>query len=268
MANSHRRGVRFTPDLSFILLAALLVILWLAGGASREDVTGQIVSRAASWLAITIAVLFAHPPRIGEAKAVALIIGAAILLCVVQLVPLPPGVWRSLPGRTAFADPMVSPPDLWRPWSLVPGATVNALFSLVVPFSVLVLATGIRDEHKRWVPAVVLAVIGFSLLTGLLQFTGAQITDPLVNGSLGAVDGMIANRNHFALFLAIGLLIAPVWSVGGNGASRMRTPVALGLILLLVLTILASGSRAGIALGALALGLGLTISWHLSLIHI
>ena len=133
MAISRPRGARFSPDLSFVLLAALVVILWLAGGASREDATGQIVVRAASWIAIVVAVLFARRPRFEEARGATLILVAAILLCVAQLVPLSPGVWRALPGRAAFTNSLVSPPDLWRPLSLVPGATVNALFSLVTP---------------------------------------------------------------------------------------------------------------------------------------
>jgi O-antigen ligase len=260
MAISRLRGTRFSPDPSLMLLAALFVILWLAGGASREDVTGQIIVRAASWSAILVAVLFARRPRIEEAKGATLFLVAAILLCVAQLIPLPPGVWRALPGRAAFTDPLVSPPDLWRPLSLVPGATVNALFSLVTPLAVLVLATGIREDQKRLIPFVVLTVIGLALLVGLLQFTGAQLVNPLVNGTPGVVDGMIANRNHFALLLAIGLLTAPMWGVEAGSASRVRAPIALGLVLLLVLTILASGSRAGIVLGGIALLLGLIIA--------
>lgn len=260
MAIPRTRGARFSPDPSLVLLVVLLVILWLAGGASREDVSGQIVSRGAAWVAIIVATLFAPRPRIVEARAPALILGAAILLCVAQLVPLPPDVWRSLPGRSVFADPLISPPDLWRPWSLVPGATVNALFSLVVPLAILVLAAGVREEQKRWIPAAVLAVVALALLFGLLQFTGARIGNPFVNGTPGAVDGLFANRNHFALLLTIGLLIAPVWGVGTGSTSRVRAPIALGLVLLLVLTILASGSRAGIALGAIAVVLGLVMS--------
>lgn len=260
MAISRQRKSRFNPDLSLMLLVGLLVILWLTGGASREDVSGQIFARGAAWIAIVVTVLFARRPRIAEARGAALFLGAAILLCVVQLIPLPPGMWRALPGRAPFTDPLISPPDLWRPWSLVPGATVNALFSLVVPLAVLVLATSVHQQQKRWIPVAVLAVIALSLLVGLLQFTGAGIINPFVNGTPGAVDGMIANRNHFALLLAIGLLIAPVWGVGAGSASRMQAPIALGFMLLLVLTILASGSRAGIALGVVALVLGFLIS--------
>jgi O-antigen ligase len=143
---------------------------------------------------------------------------------------------------------------------LVPGATVNALFSLVAPLAALILATSVYAQHRRWIPVLVLAVIALALLVGLLQFTGAQIINPMVNGTPGAVDGMIANRNHFALILAIGLLLTPIWGVAGGGSFRVRAPVALGGVLLLVLTILASGSRAGIVLGVIALALGLFIS--------
>jgi O-antigen ligase len=260
MAILRRRRQRFGPDLSLMLFVALFVILWLAGGASREDVTGQIIARAASWIAIVVTVLFARRPRIEEARGTTLILVAAILLCVAQLVPLPPGIWRALPGRAAFTDTLVSPSDLWRPLSLVPGGTINALFSLVVPLAVVMLATSMHESQKRLTPVVVLAVISLALLIGLIQFTGAQLNNPLVNGTPGAVDGMIANRNHFALFLAIGLLIAPVWGVGSGDASRVRAPMALGFVLLLVLTLLATGSRAGIALGGIALVLGLTIA--------
>lgn len=260
MAISHRRGARLSPGPSFVLLAVLLGILWLTGGASREDVSGQIISRGAAWIAIVAAVLFARRPRIAEARGAALILAAAILLCLVQLVPLPPSLWRALPGRGAFTDLLISPPDLWRPWSLVPGATMNALFSLVVPVAVLVLVTGVSEEQKPLIPVAVLAVIVLALLVGLLQFTGTGIVNPFVNGTSGAVDGMIANRNHFALLLAIGLLIAPVWGVSIGSPSRMRASIALGLVPLLVLTILASGSRAGIVLGAVALVLGFVLA--------
>lgn len=260
MANSRHSFAHFRPSLSFALLAILFGILWLAGGASRANVTGQTISRTAAWAAIIVAVLFAQRPRLEEARGATLFLLAAILLCVVQLVPLPPDVWHALPGRAVFADPLVSPPGLWRPWSLVPGATVNALFSLVVPLAVLLLATGVREEERRRLPALLLIIIVLSLLIGLLQFTGANIVNPLVNGTPGAVNGLIANRNHYALFLAFGLLVAPVWALDQGTRSKVRTPLAFGLIILLVLTILASGSRTGMALGVVALAIGLVMS--------
>ena len=71
---------------------------------------------------------------------------------------------------------------------------------------------------------------------------------------------MFANRNHFALFLAMGCLIAPVWAFDGTHAARWRSPVAFALVLLFVLTILASGSRAGMMIGGVATGIGLLLA--------
>lgn len=260
MAISHYQIARFRPSLSLVLLAAFLVILWIAGGASREDVAGQIVSRAAAWATILVVVLFARRPRIEEVSGAALFLLFAVALCVMQLIPLPPSIWRALPGRAAFADPLISRPELWRPWSLVPGTTVNALFSLVIPLAVMLLATGLQQEQMRWLPTIILAVVALALAVGLLQFTGVQIVNPLVNGTPGAVDGLIANRNHYALLLSFGLLIAPVWAFGHGTHSKVRGPVALGLVVLTVVAIPATGSRAGLVLGVVALALGLALS--------
>src|SRR3546814_10970953 len=73
---------------------------------------------------------------------------------------------------------------------------------------------------------------------------------------------LFANRNHFALFLAMGCLIAPVWAFAGKQNARWRAPVALALMTLFALIILATGSRAGILTGLLAMALGLALCWH------
>ena len=68
------------------------------------------------------------------------------------------------------------------------------------------------------------------------------------------MGGNFANRNHFALFLAIGCLIAPVWAFSGNvRRTAWRAPVAIALVVLFSLTILASGSRGGVLVGLLSL---------------
>lgn len=262
MAPTLHRPTRFRPDLPFMLLAAFLVTLWLAGGASREAVAGQVVVRTAAWTAIVMVVLFARRPRVEEARGAAAFLSAAILLCAVQLIPLPPSVWQALPGRTLFANPLVSAPTLWRPWSLVPGATINALFSLVTPLAVLLLMTAASQEHRRRLPTVIVIVIALSLLVGLFQFTGAGIVNPLVNGTPGVVDGMLANRNHYALFLALGILITPACAFVDATRSQRRAPAALGFVVLLVLAILATGSRAGMVLGGVALVLGWVLARH------
>lgn len=261
MQTHPRPRLRLRPRLSFFVLMAMLGVLWMAGGASRADALGQAVVRNAAWLALVMALLFDGPPAFSNARSVWLLLLAAIALPLLQLVPLPPEIWQALPGRDPLAQAasISSATQPWRPWTVVPGATINALFSLVVPVAVLVLTVRTKEGEWAWLPSVLLALITASMLVGLLQFSGATFNNPLINDTVGQISGSFANRNHFALFLAFGCLLAPVWAFLGGRSPGWRAPIALGLILLFALTILASGSRAGLLLGVLALGLGMLL---------
>lgn len=255
---------RWSPALTLLLL--LLIALWVAGGASHVNVTGQVVTRGAAWVLLVLAILLGVRPVVARERAAFWLLLATVLLVLLQLVPLPPGIWTALPGRDVLLGASLGE-AVWRPWAIVPSATVNAASSLIVPLVTFVLVTALRDEEKSWLPTILLGVIFCSMLVGLLQFSGVRIDNLFINDSVGSVSGSFANRNHFALLLAIGCLITPVWAFAGKQSTRKqsvgwRAPVALALITLFALTILATGSRAGSLTGLLALMLGLALCWH------
>lgn len=247
--------------LNALLLFVLLVTLWLAGGASRGDALGQVVVRGGAWVLLAATILFGERASFTREKPVLLLLLAALLIALLQLVPLPPGVWRALPGREALVQASVVAGEAqpWRPWAIVPGAAVNAASSLIAPFVIFLLVAGLKEEERSWLPGVLLGFVVASTLVGLLQFSGARLDNPFVNGTVGHVSGTFANRNHFALFVAMGCLLAPVWAFLGGRRPGWRGTVALGLVLLFSLTILAGGSRAGVLVGVLALGIGLLL---------
>jgi O-antigen ligase len=94
------------------------------------------------------------------------------------------------------------------------------------------------------------------MFLGLLQFSGAEVRIPLINNVVGDVSGNFANRNHFALFMAIGCIVAPAWACTVRRQVRWRMPTALGLVTLFMLTILGSGSRAALLVGVIAVIVG------------
>lgn len=241
------------------LLVLLLASIWVAGGASRADVLGQPIARGAAWALLITAIVFGRWPDTFP-KPVLFILLAAVLLPLLQLLPLPPEVWQSLPGRAPFTAAITE--DLWRPWSIVPDATINAVSSLIVPVATFFLVSGLGKSERRWLPGLLLLLVLASTLVGLLQFSGARFDHPLVNDSVGAVSGTFANRNHFALFTAFGCLLAPVWALAEGRRPGWRGPAAVGLVLLFALTILASGSRAGMLVGAIALCIALALCWQ------
>lgn len=261
MSLRSRPLARFQPSLAFMLLTAVFAALWLAGGASRGDVLGQVVVRAVAWTGLIVFILFGERTS-PLPRPVVWLTAVALALALAQLVPLPPAVWQALPGRMLLSEAAAAGGQAqpWRPWSIVPGATFNAAASLVVPIAVLAIVSGLRDNERRWLPGVVLALVVLSSLVGLMQFSGIAIGNALINDSPGEVAGTFANRNHFAVFIALGCLIAPTWAFPAGGGAGWRTPVAIGLLLLFTLTILASGSRAGIIVGMLAIAIGMMIA--------
>lgn len=262
MPVSPRSGLPFRPEASFVLMMVLLVAAWLGGGASRADVTGQVVVRTVAWVVLVSALLLCRRPQVDDIKPVAIILLAAILLVVLQLVPLPPAMWQVLPGRYPLIEAAEASgqPQPWRPWSMVPGATMNAASSLIVPFVALLLMASMSERARRWVLGALLGLIVASTILGVLQFSGAGFQNRLINDTPGQVSGSFANRNHFALCLAIGCLLAPMWAFAGDRRSQWRGAVAFGLVLLFALMILATGSRSGMVVGALAIGFGMLLA--------
>lgn len=260
-------SARPAPSLSFALLVSLLLIFWAAGGASRADALGQVVVRGAAWIGL-VAVILVGSRRDWWRRCwpVTIILAAAIALAVIQLIPLPPEIWAGLPGRqvVASAAALSGEDGVWRPLSLSPSATENALFSLAIPLVTLVLAAGLgRAEHWRIV-ALLLGLAFVSSVWGLLQFSGSRLDHPLINDVAGFVSASFANRNHFALFAAIACLLALAWGFREpdgrqRGALRWRAILAIGLLLFFLLLILATGSRTGMLLGALAIATGFVL---------
>lgn len=262
MAQSFQRpALTFKPGLSFALLCVMLATLWLAGGASRADALGQIIVRSIAWLSLIMLALTGERPIPRQFRSVGSLLLAVIALPLIQLIPLPAGLYNSIPGRgdLAAVTPLAGTPTPWRSISFVPGATLNALFSLIVPLTVFLLVANLDERERARLPGILLGLVVASMIVGLVQFSGVSFNNPFINETAGRVNGTFANPNHFALFLAIGCLLAPAWALEGKRRPGWRVPVALGLLPLFVLTILASGSRAGMLLGIVGTCLGLLL---------
>ncbi|MBB3034337.1 O-antigen ligase family protein [Alteriqipengyuania lutimaris] len=259
MRTRNPKNADLPATISFWLLTTFIAILWIAGGASRPDQLGQPLTRLAAW-AILIPVFVLLPlPDLKRLKPVAILLGLSLLLVALQLVPLPPSMWGSLPGRDLFwqAALVSNEPQAWRPLSIVPEGTVNALGSLVVPCLFLALMAHFgRDQDWRLLTVILLAVVAGSLL-GAIQFSGSRFENPLINDSAGLVTANFANRNHFALFAALGCLIAPTWGFAVGRQTKWKMVTSLALIPFFALIILSTGSRMGLVTGALGIALGL-----------
>ena len=184
---------------------------------------------------------------------------AFVALHLIQLVPLPPIVWESLPGRTSTAEAFraLGVRSVWRPMSLAPNATLNSLLSTLPFVAILFGALTLRRESwKRALWLIVLLALGSVLLTALqlAAGTGSPLRFYELSGASSAT-GFFANRNHQALFLVmtLPLLMALTWSRGQRGRTWDIGLALLGVALLVGVAL--TGSRAGAVLLAAA-GIG------------
>lgn len=250
------------PSLALMLLCVLLVMLEIGGGASRAEVPGQIVVRGTAWLLLIVTILFGSCPDFRAGRSVILLLAATIALPVLQLIPLPPIIWTALPGHDLITRAAITmgEPQPWRPWTIVPAATLNAASSLIVPTAVLWLTLSLNEDERGRLPGLLLGLVLVSTVVGLVQVSSFTFDNPLINETPQTVSGTFANRNHFALHMAIGCAIASAWAFGPQRAHPSRGIVGFAFVLLFMLAILVSGSRAGLLLGSVGLVMGFLLS--------
>ncbi|WP_395622969.1 O-antigen ligase family protein [Sphingomonas daechungensis] len=235
------------------LLACLLV-----GGSSdapRQDAFLQILAiLLIGWTAVVY-----RPSTLAPgAKPLLVLTALAVALPLLQLIPLSPEIWKSLPGRESvalgFATLGYPAPSL--PLSLTPWRTLNSAYALLPPIAVMLAIMALRTHRERWIAGTIVAGALASVILGALQSTSAgpqswtyiyKYTNP------GAV-GFFANRNHMATLLLAALPFAGALFAAGHPHIRSRTAAlamtaaGAGGVLLILVGLVLNGSLAALAL--------------------
>jgi len=230
------------------------------GGGARSDIQSLVILRPVSAAVLGYALWGLTWDRAKPFRFLVFFAIAVVLLVALHLVPLPPAIWMSLPGReiAADVDRVAGLGSVWRPISLTPFQTRNALYSLVVPLAVLALMLRLtREQRFALIPALILSGL-FSGFIGLLQVLGPN-DGPLYLYRItnyGSAVGLFANRNHQAVMLACLFPMLAVYASTGLQTierSRFRAILAIGAGVFLVPLILVAGSRAGLIVGLFGL---------------
>lgn len=258
---SRTRHGSVTPDAilsrrSVWVLGCFAAATIMMGGGSRYDIASLPFLRAIAIFLVFLTIAVAPSSAWRGLRVPLALIALLAIWMVVQLVPLPPEIWSSLPLRAPILtmDQLLDAPDRWRPISLTPAFTWNSLLALCLPLAALLIAGALpaNERIRIWWAVWVCALA--SAAFGLLQFMGGprsvfylfRITNE------GALVGLFANRNHHAMLLAIGILAAG-WLVANEVARRnprpLLVPALIGSVVTFLLLIFAIGSRTGLVCG-------------------
>ena len=264
-STKHRRASRGSISSSltsgrarFTAFAVLVFAAFLMGGSARPDVQSLVILRPLAILLGGYALIVITLEQLRLIAMPGLLLLGLALVIGLQLIPLPPEVWTQLPGRSMVAEigAAMGLGDAWRPLSLAPERTINALLALTVPGATLLLLAVQEPERRRRALVLFLwAAIGSALLGALQLLSPDDVALYTYRISTdGAPVGLFANRNHQGVFLACMVLVS-TWFIVSTGKRDRTAPLhrALGMaaLLLCFVLVLIAGSRAGLA--ALAL---------------
>lgn len=256
-------GAWSVPSTRLWVSILFIVLVFVMGGGARADLQSLVLLRPISVLFLLYACAICTVQDLQSIKWPLIMLASLAGWIAIQLIPLPPELWRSLPGRqiTVDIENAIGMQPVWRPISMSPVKTLNSLMSLIVPMAMLLLYSIQSDTDRQRLWYVFGALIAMSGLLGLLQIAGPD-KGPLyfyrITNS-GSPVGLFANRNHQAVVLAFLLPIATLFILArsrrqpGAESRGIGLTIILALAMVIVPLLLLTGSRAGLMAGALAL---------------
>lgn len=251
----HRSAVKLSERLRDPLVAAtnifVVVALIFGGGPGQLGMASSLIG--ASGLAVLlIAVLYGGISKFGELPVLARwSVLLTVMLPILQLIPLPWGVWSSLPGHEQRAQILaeIGLSATWQPLTMAIAETAYSAMIALIMFGFLLAMLLLQAVDIRRLLLVVVAVIGVASVVGVIQFA---TNSPLLQfhriAHRDALIGFFANKNHMALALACMVpIVFELWIRGAR--EKLRQPTYLGLLaIVLVPLVVATNSRAGLLL--------------------
>lgn len=247
------------PDRRSWVPILFLVFVFLTGGDSRSDIASLPFLRGVSVLFACWAITGMTREDWHRIRTPLALLLALTAWIAIQLIPLGPSLWHALPGRETIVaiDRLLGQPDLWRPLSLTPSQTFNSLLAMTVPVTALLLFARVdAEDYPRLLYAIV-AIACFSVILGFVQILSGPASSAYLYriANFDSMVGLFANRNHYAVFLAMAVIVIAMFLRDELMRKRKRGTVRIALAILglglAVMTVLI-GSRAGMAAGIAA----------------
>lgn len=257
----------------FVALAALLALACVLGGGTQPGLSGDSVLQLLAVPVLGLGLARLRWDMLAPLGRGALLwLGLLLALFLLQLLPLPPGLWTSLGGRAELAADLAEAgvPVGWHALSLNPYATERMLWSLLPPVAVFVSALGLDEAARRQLLPVLFALAALSTILGMAQVADGPESSLRLFAITNPTEavGFFANRNHYAALLYAVLPLALAVFAARLAERNAGRPVPLLgllalalLVMLLILGLVLSRSRAGLMLGMAGLFAGVAIAF-------
>jgi O-antigen ligase len=243
------------------IVPAFLLLCLLFGGASAAGFWANMVLQLIALAIIVWAALVERQtPLAAPARRLLVLLGLALALAALHLIPLPPAIWTSFAGRESVAQGyrMLGEPLPWLPLSLAPYRTWGSVLWLLPAIATLLGMLRLGGFRSSWIAWVLCGVTIVSVTLGAVQIAGGQ-DSPFYFYQItnwGKAVGFFANSNHMGMLMVatVPFLAALFFDAKAKGRSINRAS-GLAVMLAGALAVIA----VGIAINASLAGMGLII---------
>jgi O-antigen ligase len=203
----------------FWLCGAVLAAAIIAGGSTHSGFYGDVSVQLLSIPLLAAVIWPALSKEHADRRSARLISGLGGLIAVIglfQLLPFPSHFWSGAAALFAGSIKDAAGGSFgYANLSLTPERTWAAIASLLVPLSIFGAALQLSRNQRMHLCFLVLALGAASLLLGFLQMAQGPGSGLRFYDFTNATEpvGFFANRNHFAAYLNVTLVLAGVWFV-------------------------------------------------------
>jgi len=255
------------PSLVKSSVAPAYLLACLILGGSAQGIWQNTLLQLAGLGIIAWAAATGDDPLPKSAQALMLILIAAFVVVVLQLIPLPTSLWaHGLRMRIAEGYSLLGRPVPSLPLSLTPYASLSTLLAIIPPLAMFCAILRLGAFRASWLAAALLAGAVAGITLGALQVVAPGAASPWYlyhETNRGVAVGFFANANHMADLLVCGLPFIAALAAGGRSRNIQRYSALLiilaGAALLLVVGIALNGSLAGYTLAVPAIAASILI---------
>ncbi len=246
--------------LNFIKFCTTLFIISTAiifgGGPNNLNFGFSLLFASASALVFLTALsrdihLFSRAPLLLNCA-----IGSIVLLPLIQLIPLPPEVWQSIPGHTNYLEvrQSVGLSNKWYPATLDPQATLETFLFLVPPVAIFIGTFTLPRIYRNYLLIVIASLALISIIIGSIQVvTDGALMNFYNSSHRRFLLGFFANRNHQAIFLVLAFCIIMSKVRESQSRDTRILITELTVVIVFIVSVIATFSRSGFILLLLAL---------------
>lgn len=197
---------------AFVALAFLLVTTIILGGGGGRFPRSEILIQLSALPALFIGLRNIDYKILSrDEKFICFLLFAIFALIIIHIIPLPPFIWQSLPGREIMTDiaAAIGRDNQWYSLSIDPSMSIESGLSLIIFAAIILAGFQITTAQRIALFKLILILAAVHLLVALMQMASGGINFYFFPTShKGLPVGIFANRNHMGTLMILAIMIS------------------------------------------------------------